>query len=221
MAPSVKLHIASLACFTLIVLAYLLSPLLPAPKTPAADLIGLLINFSSSVGTILAAVVALHLGVDAQKRSIGSENARASIAAARLVGRLERIGHRIDWTIQAALYKGSDDGRYRYLLMGIRGDDLSDEALRFTDDELLGLLPLGKECSTMIALGTTELLRIRRSIEGHEKIFKELSSADEKATLVKQWMDGLQTISAALRRTHGTLSAAVGQIQPTKRDGAA
>ena len=221
MAQSLKLQITALACCTVIVLAYLLSPLLPAPKTPAADLVGLLINFSSALGTFLAALVALHLGADAQRRSIWNENARASIAAARLIGRLERIGQRIDWTIHAALYKGSSDGRYRYLLMGVRGDDLSDEAITFTDEELLGLLPLGEKCSTTIALSSTELLRIRRSIEHYEQIFKELSSTDEKAALIKQWMDGLQAASTALHRTYDTLNNAVGTLQSSMHDGTA
>ncbi|OYU44263.1 MAG: hypothetical protein CFE44_13885 [Burkholderiales bacterium PBB4] len=170
---------------------------------------GLLINFASALGTFFAALVALHLGLDAQRRSLRIDDARASIAAARLISRVERIGLRLDWTIQAVLYKGDNNGRFRYLLMGIRGNDLSDESLEFSDEELLGLTPLGNKCPITIALCTTEIVRIRRSIEFYEEIFKDLRSGKEKDDLVEQWMASLQAVSSDLRSSYLTLNSAV------------
>ncbi len=212
MTTRVQVQVATLASFTTIVVAYLFSPLLPPPKSPAADVLGLLINFASALGTFIAALVALHLGANAQQRMALTDHARASVAAAKLVHRLERIGHRLDWTIQAALYKSSHRGAYRYLLMGVRGEDLSDEALHFSDDELIALLPLEHDCAARIAMCTTELLRLRRSVEHYEQLFDLLSSDDEKSSLVKQWMDGIRAVSLQLAGVHEVLSAASGRI---------
>ena len=211
MIRNLKLQIAALT-LTLILLVYLLYPLLPEPNTPAADIVPLLVNIVSALGTLLAVLVALYFGTDAQRQSLAIGNARASIAAARLIGRLERIGHRLDWTVQATLYKGSNDGRYRYLLMGVRGEDLSEMQLSFTDEELIGLLPLGHDCAPRIALCTTELLRIRHSLESYEQIFKDLSSDGEKTLLIKQWMDGIQAASTMLKQVQDVLNESTGKV---------
>lgn len=208
----VRLQIAVLS-IALMVFVYFLYPLLPEPKTPAADNVPLLVNILSALGTLAAVLVALYFGTDAQRQSLAIESARASIAAARLIGRLERIGHRLDWTIQATLYKGSADGQYRYLLMGLNGEDLSEKQLSFTDEELINLLPLGQNCAPRIALCTTELLRIRRSLEGYEQVFfKDLSSDEEKTQLIKQWMDGIQSTSTMLKQVHDVLNESTGKV---------
>jgi hypothetical protein len=212
MTTPVQVQVAALASFTVIVVAYLFSPLLPAPKSPAADALATLIGFASALGTLSAAFVALYLGVNAQQRLATTEQARASVAAARLVHRLERIGHRLDWTLQAALYKSSTRGAYRYLLMGVRGEDLSDDALRFSDEELIALLPLGHDCAARIAMCATELLRTRKSVEHYEQVFDLLSSQDEKTSLVQQWMHGIRAVSEQLIVVHEVLSAASGHI---------
>lgn len=217
---NVKLQIAVLS-LTLIALAYLLYPLLPEPKTPAAATVPLLVNIFSAFGTLLAVLVALYFGTDAQRQSLAIENARASIAAGRLIGRLERIGRRLDWTIQAALYKGSSEGQFRYLLMGVRGEDLSENQLSFSDEELIGLLPLGQDCAPRIALCATELLRIRQSLESYQQIFNRLSSDEEKVHLIKQWMDGIRSTSTMLKRVHNVLHKSTGKVTLGTLDNAA
>tara|TARA_B110000211_G_scaffold226226_1_gene279538 strand:- start:1020 stop:1670 length:651 start_codon:yes stop_codon:yes gene_type:complete len=189
---------------------YALICLVPAQELTMELFVTVLVNSISAFAALLAALVALYFGTQAQRKSDKQEKANASVAAAKLIGRVERIGHQLEWTIQAVLYKGSLNGRFRYLLMGVKSESLSERELNFTNEELMAIHPLGNSCAQNLALCATEISRIRVSLMHYEEIYKDFDNDERKEELVKEWMDGIQSTSKKLRGIYKVLHEASG-----------
>ena len=91
MKLSQGIQVAALAVLALGVLAYLASPLLPTADAPAMKVVELVIAASASIGTAAAAIVALSLGLAAQRTQEERSTITAEIVASRIILELVRI----------------------------------------------------------------------------------------------------------------------------------
>jgi len=155
------------------------------------------INATSAIATAAAAIIALYLGLAGSRQQAKEAHARALLVATRVRVRLDTTKAYLDQVLESVATATSMQGQ----MMRLRDFAMrhhNDERLRFNDETLVALLPLGVDLSHYVASAHEMLLTMINQCSNARDEQLLLMSEEELARVVWGLIRQLQIAKSTL-----------------------